>query len=172
MLFQGEEFGADTPFQYFTNHEEPELAQAVSEGRRTEFAAFGWKVADIPDPQDPETFSRSKLDWAELEREPHASLLAWHKQLISLRRGTPDFTDGRLDQVQVRSSDSEQWLTFRRGAYGIAVNLSQGTRTVPLAFPGTLVLASDTSSIIHETGIEMPPDSVVILRVIHNGKDI
>ncbi len=53
MLFQGEEFGADTPFQYFTNHEEPELARAVSEGRRKEFAAFGWKVADIPDPQDP-----------------------------------------------------------------------------------------------------------------------
>ena len=98
MLFQGEEFGADTPFQYFTNHEEPELARAVSEGRRREFAAFGWKAADIPDPQDPETFSRSKVNWTELEREPHASLLAWHKQLIALRRRTPEFADGRLDQ--------------------------------------------------------------------------
>jgi maltooligosyltrehalose trehalohydrolase len=172
MLFQGEEFGADTPFQYFTNHEEPELAKAVSEGRRKEFAAFGWKVADIPDPQDPETLSRSKINWAELEREPHASLLAWHKRLITLRRNTPDFTDGRLDRVEVQLSENEQWLTFRRGVYMIALNLSQGMRTVPLAFPGTLVLASDAGCMIHGTGVEMPSDSVAILRVINNGRDI
>jgi maltooligosyltrehalose trehalohydrolase len=172
MLFQGEEFGADTPFQYFTHHEEPELARAVSEGRRKEFAAFGWKAADIPDPQDPQTFSRSKLNWTELEREPHASLLAWHKQLIALRRNTPEFTDGRLDQVEVRLSESEQWLTFRRGEYAIAVNLSQETRTMPLAFPGALVLASEPDCILHKTSVEMPSDSVAILRVINNGRNI
>jgi maltooligosyltrehalose trehalohydrolase len=172
MLFQGEEFGADTPFQYFTNHEEPEVARAVSDGRRNEFAAFGWKVADIPDPQDPETFSRSKVNWTELEREPHASLLAWHKQLIALRRNTPEFTDGRLDRVEVQLSENDQWLTFRRGEYVIAVNLSQGMRTVPLAFPGKLVLASDAGCMIHESGLEMPSDSVAILRVINSGRDI
>ena len=172
MLFQGEEFGADTPFQYFTNHEEPDLARAVSEGRRKEFAAFGWKAADIPDPQDPETFSRSKINWAELEREPHTSLLAWHKQLIALRRRTPEFADGRLDQVEVRFSESEQWLAFRRGGYVIALNLSQETRRVPFAFPGALVLASEADCIIHKTSVEMPSDSVAILRVINNGRDI
>ena len=171
MLFQGEEFGADTAFQYFTNHEEPELAKAVSEGRRKEFAAFGWKAADIPDPQDPETFARSKLNWTELEREPHASLLAWHKQLIALRRNNPAFTDGRLDRVEVRFSESEQWLTFRRGGYVIALNLSQETRTVPLACPRALVLASEADCILHKTSVEMPSDSVAILRVIHNGRD-
>ena len=56
MLFQGEEWGASTPFQYFTDHPEPDLAKAVREGRRKEFAAFGWKPEDIPDPQAPETF--------------------------------------------------------------------------------------------------------------------
>jgi len=172
MLFQGEEFGADNPFQYFTNHEEPDLAQAVSEGRRREFVAFGWKVADIPDPQAPETFSRSKLNWTELEREPHASLLAWHKQLIALRRRTPEFADGRLDQVEVQLSESEHWLTFRRGGYVIAVNLSQETRIVPLAFPGELALASEVDCIIHENGVELPPDSVAILRAIDNERDI
>jgi len=172
MLFQGEEFGADTPFQYFTNHEEPDLARAVSEGRRKEFAAFGWKAADIPDPQDPETFSRSKINWAELERETHTSLLAWHKQLIALRRRTPEFADGRLDQVEVRFSESEQWLAFRRGGYVIALNLSQETRRVPFAFPGALVLASEADCIIHKTSVEMPSDSVAILRVINNGRDI
>ena len=172
MLFQGEEFGADAPFQYFTNHEEPDLAQAVSEGRRKEFAAFGWKAADIPDPQDPQTFLRSKLNWTELEREPHASLLAWHKQLIALRRNTPKFTDGRLDQVKVQFSESDQWLTFRRGDYFIVLNLSQETRVVPLVFPGTLVLASEAGCAIHEGAVEIPSDSVAILRVTGNGRDI
>src|SRR5208337_3917332 len=58
MLFQGEEWGASTPFQYFTDHPEPELGKAVSEGRCREFAAFGWKPQDVPDPQAPETFQR------------------------------------------------------------------------------------------------------------------
>ncbi|MGH9558730.1 MAG: malto-oligosyltrehalose trehalohydrolase, partial [Bryobacteraceae bacterium] len=65
MLFQGEEFGASTPFLYFTGHEDAEVARAVSEGRRKEFGAFGWKPDKIPDPGDPLTFLRSKLDWTE-----------------------------------------------------------------------------------------------------------
>ncbi|MGZ3678250.1 MAG: malto-oligosyltrehalose trehalohydrolase, partial [Ktedonobacterales bacterium] len=51
MLFQGEEWGATTPFQYFTDHQDANLARAVSEGRRNEFAAFGWNPDDVPDPQ-------------------------------------------------------------------------------------------------------------------------
>ncbi len=86
MLFQGEEWGASSPFQYFTDHEDAELGRAVSDGRRREFAAFGWDPDDVPDPQDPATFERSKLDWSELGREPHAELLAWHKALIARRR--------------------------------------------------------------------------------------
>src|SRR5262249_20097959 len=75
MVFHGEEWGASTPFQYFTDHENPALGRAVSDGRRREFAAFGLQAEDVPDPQAPETFHRSKLDWTELEREPHASVL-------------------------------------------------------------------------------------------------
>src|SRR5262249_49907677 len=67
LLFMGEEWGASTPFPYFTSHGDPELAQAVVAGRQREFAGFGWRGA-VPDPQDPETFLRSKLDWVERER--------------------------------------------------------------------------------------------------------
>jgi len=164
MLFQGEEFAAATPFQYFTNHEEPELARAVSEGRRKEFAAFGWNGHDTPDPQAPETFLRSKLDWIELEREPHASMLAWHRRLIGLRRSAPELTDGRLDRVEARFSEREQWLTFRRGEYMIAMNLSGQPRTAPIPFPGALVLASKADCITQETSVELPSESVAILR--------
>lgn len=66
LLFQGEEWAAGTPFQYFTDHPDPELGRAVSEGRRREFSYFGWEPQDVPDPQDPATYQRSKLDWSEV----------------------------------------------------------------------------------------------------------
>ena len=70
MLFQGEEWAASTPFQFFTSHPEPELGKATAEGRIAEFERMGWDPAVVPDPQDPETFLRSKLDWAELTDRP------------------------------------------------------------------------------------------------------
>ena len=75
MLFMGEEWGASTPFQFFSSHPEPELARATAEGRKAEFADHGWDADDIPDPQDPQTFQRSKLDWAEVDADEHAPLL-------------------------------------------------------------------------------------------------
>jgi 1,4-alpha-glucan branching enzyme len=74
LLFQGEEWGASSPFLYFTDHQDSELARAVTEGRRREFAAFGWRSEDVPDPQGRETFERSKLNWREPEEETHNDL--------------------------------------------------------------------------------------------------
>ncbi|HEV2318276.1 MAG TPA: malto-oligosyltrehalose trehalohydrolase, partial [Verrucomicrobiae bacterium] len=85
MLFQGEEWGASTPFFYFTDYQEPELANAVREGRCREFAAFGWKPENTADPQTPETFEQSKLNWDEISKPAHAEILDWHKRLIQLR---------------------------------------------------------------------------------------
>ncbi|RUQ98319.1 malto-oligosyltrehalose trehalohydrolase [Labedella endophytica] len=65
MLFMGEEWAASTPWQFFTSHPEPELGKATAEGRIAEFEKMGWDPDVVPDPQDPETFTRSKLDWAE-----------------------------------------------------------------------------------------------------------
>ncbi|CAM5562620.1 Malto-oligosyltrehalose trehalohydrolase OS=Streptomyces tendae OX=1932 GN=treZ PE=3 SV=1 [Streptomyces tendae] len=105
MLFMGEEWAAGTPWQFFTDHTDPELAKAVSDGRRREFAAHGWAEQDVPDPQDPATRDRSCLDWSEPEREPHARLLAWYRQLLALRRDQPALTDPDLADTKVANDD-------------------------------------------------------------------
>ena len=129
LLFQGEEYAATTPFLYFTNHDE-DLGRKVSEGRRREFAAFGWNPAEIPNPQDPATFESSKLDWTEMEREPHASIFQWHRRLIELRKSALELTDGRLNRVRVEVCEDEGKLTLRRGRVAVACNFFEDSVTV------------------------------------------
>ncbi|MDP9387879.1 MAG: malto-oligosyltrehalose trehalohydrolase, partial [Actinomycetota bacterium] len=160
MLFQGEEWGATTPFQYFTDHEDPELGRAVSEGRRREFASFGWDPVAVPDPQDRVTFERSKLNWGELEREPHRGLLEWHRHLIRLRQEVPALSDGRLDRVHCRYDEAEGWLVVERGAAAVAANL--GAADVELAVRGR-VLAASGGALPAEGGVRLAPDSVAVL---------
>ena len=127
MLFQGEEWGASTPFLYFTDHHDPELGRAVSEGRRREFASFGWRADDVPDPQAVETFERSKLDWDEREKPPHAELLDWHRSLIALRRLMPAGWP-----TAVTAFDDDGWIVVERGEWTIVVSLDGPWRDVPL----------------------------------------
>jgi maltooligosyltrehalose trehalohydrolase len=131
MLFQGEEWNASAPFQYFTDHSDPQLAEAVRNGRRAEFAAFGWKPAEIPDPQAEETFARSVLDWSELERAPHAEIFEWYSALARLRAQTPDLLDGRRDRVKVQFDETARWLTMQRGSITLQVNF----RDQPVQLP-------------------------------------
>ena len=165
LLFQGEEWGAATPFQYFTDHEDPALADAIRQGRRREFAAFGWDPAAIPDPQDPGTFQRSTLDWSELEREPHASLLDWHRRVVRLRQSQPALTDGRLTEVGVAFDETARWLVVQRGPIVVAANLGSAGRRVPLtsAEARELLLASACGIGLDSDGIWLPPDSVAIV---------
>lgn len=165
MLFQGEEWGASTPFHYFTDHEDPELGRAISEGRRHEFAAFGGAPEEIPDPQAPDTYARSKPDWSELEREPHASLLEWHRSLIRLRRRLTALSDGRLDEVRVRVDEEARWLIMERGPVTVACNLSAAVQRIPLGKerPNHVILASDGPIKTIPGAIELPRDSVVLL---------
>lgn len=90
MLFMGEEFAAATPFQFFCDFQ-GELATAVTEGRSREFAGFREFAspaaqARIPDPNNPATFERCKLDWDCLNQSPHKSWLKYYQQLLALRR--------------------------------------------------------------------------------------
>ena len=163
MLFQGEEWGATTPFQYFTGHADPALGQQVSAGRREEFAAFGWDPADVPDPQDPATFERSKLDWTERSAGRHAGLLAWHRELIALRRRVPEFTDPRLDRVRTDYDQQAGWLTVRRGPVMVVINLGTGNWTYPASREAVLLAASDSRVGRSEKGVTLPPDTVAIL---------
>jgi len=148
MLFQGEEWAASTPFQYFTDHGDAELGRAVSEGRRREFAAFGWEPDDVPDPQDPETFRRSHLDWDELGRSPHAEVLAWHRELIRLRREVPALAGNDFDDVDVRWDESAGWLVVERGPLSVVCNLSGSERAVPLRDGGKSVVPAETVLIV------------------------
>ncbi len=164
MLFQGEEWGARSPFQYFTDHGDPGLGRMVSEGRRHEFAAFGWDPARVPDPQDPATFERSRLDWAELREQPQAGLLAWHRELIALRRRIPALTDPRLDRIAADCDEDAGWLTVRRGPVLVTANLGIAPWTCPVAPAAELLAASDPRVAPTAAGLVLPPDAAAILE--------
>ncbi|HVF74235.1 MAG TPA: malto-oligosyltrehalose trehalohydrolase [Acidimicrobiales bacterium] len=156
MLFQGEEWGATTPFLYFTDHDDADLGAAVSEGRRSEFASFGWKPDDVPDPQDPATFQRSKLDWSTADDD----LLDWHRGLIALRRSVPGLLDYRLDAVDVDYDEVARWLVLRRPGVTVACNV--GDSAVDVAAAGDVVLSAGEVKAGDGT-VHLPPDSVAIL---------
>lgn len=166
MLFQGEEWGASTPFQYFTDHAEPELANAVRIGRRKEFAAFGWKPEEVPDPQARETFERSKLNWSELKNDSHATLLDWHRQLIRLRKNEPVLANGRRDLVHTHFDEAAQWLLVERGPITIAGNFSKHSQQVPLRSGKHRILLASDPAIAETNGkLKLTPETVAILKL-------
>ncbi len=162
MLFQGEEFAASTPFQYFTHHDDPELARSVSDGRRNEFKAFGWNPEDVPDPQDRATFERSKLNWSEIETGLHADMLRWYKTLIGLRRSCGSLSDGSMDQVQVRFDERAQWFAIRRGDIETVCNLASHSQTLPLTIGAIDMVGSEIGCRLRGETVELPAESVAI----------
>ncbi|WP_194861052.1 malto-oligosyltrehalose trehalohydrolase [Dietzia sp. SYD-A1] len=143
MLFQGEEWGARTPFCFFTSHPEPDLAEAVRRGRTREFAEMGWDPATVADPQDPETFRRSVLDRSEQSEDQHAGILRGYRALIALRRAEPELSDPWLGAVRVRcgvEADDGRWLIVHRGSLALVVNLGTEPSRVPVT--GDEVLTS------------------------------
>ena len=167
LLFQGEELGAATPFLYFANHSDTELARAVSEGRRNEFAAWGWKSEDIPDPEDPATFLRSKLPCIDPDNESQSSLIEWHRRLIALRRAEPDLTDARLDRMDVLFSEEWRWLALRRGTITVVCNLFPREQKITLPSTGALLLSSSPECRVEHSAVELPSDAVAILKSPH-----
>ncbi len=166
MLFMGEEWGAGTPWQFFTSHPEPELATATAEGRKAEFAHHGWDAAAVPDPQDPETFSRSKLDWSEVDREPHRGLLDIHQRLLALRRAEPALTNPALGRVQVRHDEPARWLVVHRGDLRIVCNLSDRDQTIELCdHISTILFGTGEAPSTVDGRITLPAESAAVVRV-------
>jgi maltooligosyltrehalose trehalohydrolase len=163
MLFQGEEWGATSPFCYFTDHHDAELGRAVGEGRRREFEAFGWDPESVPDPQAVETFEMSVLNWRELDEPLHRELLDWYRALISLRRDTPELNDGRRDLVDLKCDDEARWLVMTRGPITVAANFSDAVVAVPIA-GGDIVLTSAEEPEVADGAVELGPESVTIFR--------
>ena len=137
LLFQGEEWGTQRPFLFFTDHS-AELGAAVTRGRRAEFATHGWAElygpdTTIPDPQALDTFAASRLDWDEPTSPAHAPLLGWYRTLLRLRRE-------HLGEARQEFSTAHGpgWFSFRNGPLRVTVAAHADT-TVPAA--GSLVAA-------------------------------
>jgi maltooligosyltrehalose trehalohydrolase len=167
LLFQGQEFLASSPFQFFTDHDE-DLGRAVTAGRREEFADFSAfrdpeTRSRIPDPQAETTFLRSKLDYSGSAREPGASALALHRDLLALRRGDPVLrayrrrrlplearVEGDVLVVRLRAGENERALVWNRGS-------------APCSMPdgGHLVVAS--RPIDSTYGADVPPRAAAFI---------
>ncbi|MEO8555322.1 MAG: malto-oligosyltrehalose trehalohydrolase [Actinomycetota bacterium] len=165
MLFMGEEWAASTPWQYFTSHEEPDLAEAIRMGRRREFASHGWAEDDIPDPQDPSTVSVSTLDWAELSTPPHVGMLSWYRSLLDLRRAEPCLSDPRLDRVTVTYDAAARWVVVTRGSLRVICNLASEAQVVPLDADVVSLLLKSWDGILDISSPELPSESVAVVRV-------
>jgi maltooligosyltrehalose trehalohydrolase len=165
MLFMGEEWGARTPWQYFTDHTDPELAEAVRRGRRREFAEHGRSEQEVPDPQSPATRDRSCLDWTEPELPPHRELLAWHRDLLALRHRHPYLARTPLGEAEVSYDEAARRLVLRNGPLHVAVNLSDQAATVPAhAGDARLVAAWDATAAYAEGVLHLPPRSAAVLE--------
>jgi maltooligosyltrehalose trehalohydrolase len=147
MLFQGEEWGASTPFLYFTDHENNDLGRLVAEGRSKEFSGFRWQGA-VPNPQEAETFTRSKLNWAELSQPPHAMLFDWYRRLIQLRRDKlvePREALSAATKAVVKFNAEAAWLNFSHNGVLVMLNLGTVAQIVPMPKgEWHLVLSSDS----------------------------
>ena len=164
MLFMGEEWAASSPFQFFTSHPEPELGRVTAEGRIEEFARMGWDPAVVPDPQDPETFERSKLDWLELHGARHAVLLDVYRRLARLRRSLPELTDPAFRSLTAVADEETQVFTLRRGDLLIAVNLGSAPATVPES--GELLFTTPTAATVGVDGLRLPAHAGALLRPV------
>ena len=164
MLFMGEEWGASTPWQYFTDHPDPDLAEAVRQGRRNEFASHGWDREEVPDPQSPDTVERSRLDWSEPTKEPHARLLAWYRDLIRLRHERFDLGDPRLDRIQVTHDEPAHTVLVGRGRHAIAVNVGDARAELEVAASGLeVLLAWEPTTTVEQGVLSLPPRSAAVL---------
>ncbi len=151
MLFMGEEFAASSPFLYFADHEDEEMRRLVSEGRKRDFALFFGD--EVPNPEDIETFNKSKLNWDEINTGKHAEMLGWTKALIKLRRCTVALNDGNMHHLMVSSDDKRMTLVMQREEARILVNLG----TEPQSFD---LLDGECLCLISRLGIESASDAI------------
>jgi maltooligosyltrehalose trehalohydrolase len=156
MLFMGEEYGERAPFQFFTDHIDEKIAVATREGRRREFSAFAdFSAEEVPDPQDPATFERSKLT-----RDADPALADLYAKLLQVRRELPAGRD--VDAVDC--DGSVPWLRVRRGPFTLACNFADASATVPVAEASEIVLATHDGARLGDGGVSLPARAGALLR--------
>ncbi|HWM03730.1 MAG TPA: malto-oligosyltrehalose trehalohydrolase [Actinophytocola sp.] len=160
MIFMGEEWAASSPWQFFASFEDPDLAAAVRNGRREEFAEHGWGASEVPDPMAVGTVLNSTLRWAELHKPEHRRVYETYRALIALRRTYPELADPRLDHFQVDAADN--WLVLHRGTRRVVVNLGTTEAKILLdTQPGPPLLASAVPELTG-THVRIPAESFAI----------
>ncbi|MBG6053788.1 maltooligosyltrehalose trehalohydrolase [Salinibacterium sp. CAN_S4] len=163
MVFMGEEWGASTPWQFFTSHPEPELGTATAEGRIAEFEKMGWDPDLVPDPQDLSTFTNSKLDWSELDEPAHARLYSLYQRLIALRRELPGLTDPAFDSITCEFDEAAKWFRMDRPGVSVLINFSNEALDVP-APAGDVLLATSGSPAVESGSIALTAHSAAVIR--------
>lgn len=134
MLFMGEEYGEDAPFQYFISHTDDDLVQAVREGRKREFAAFHLE-GDPPDAASRDTFNNCVLNWDQRNAGHHGALRAFYKSLIEIRRSLPAFANFDRDALEVNYDDSDRWFIVRRWRDNDEVLICMNWNLNPITLP-------------------------------------
>ena len=142
------------------------MARLVSEGRKKEFAAFGWEPESIPDPESKDTFERSKLKWDEPSKAEHAEMLEWYRTLIRLRRSTPCLNNGEAGNINVDFEEAENWLRFDRGEVSVFCNLGSHSRDFEVAGGTLILLASREGARREGTSLTVPANAVVVARQV------
>ncbi len=117
LLFMGQEWATSSPFQFFTDHNE-ELGRLVTEGRKKEFEGFSGFKGDVPDPQDPSTFDRSRLNWDEIDEEQHRGTLNLYRDLLAERK--------KLSRPARAVARGPRGLEVRRGDHLLLVAFGEG----------------------------------------------
>ncbi len=164
LVFAGEEWGASTPFQYFTDHEDEALAASVRDGRRREFAELHRDGIEVPDPQDPATFERSRLNWEEPMRTSYARTLAWYRELIAFRASHPARSDEIRPDVTV--DPPRRWISMTRSGLRVVANLGAEGRTVPLGSDSQwrVALRSQDGVGLNDDQLRLPGWSAAVLE--------
>jgi len=182
LLFMGEEYGDTAPFQYFTSHGDPELAEAVRNGRRREFSEFGWR-GEIPDPQSSTTFENSKLKHSLKGMEPHRTLFHFYQELIRLRC---QLDLGSAWERKITQNDHQPVITmirhkercsalalafhFGREPQSVSLPLPEGTWTVLMNSADEHWLGAASPNLreidarISPTSLELQPRSFLVLE--------
>ncbi|SEM34697.1 maltooligosyl trehalose hydrolase [Stigmatella aurantiaca] len=167
LLFMGQEWNASTPFLYFTDHN-AELGKLVTEGRRKEFAGFSrFKGTTVPDPQAQDTFERSRLNWAEAEKPPHAGVRALYRELLRLRATEPALKERRRGGYALQTLGQDALvLEYKAAGQSLLVVLNiRGTleHRLPAGAPAEVVLWSEASRFGGAS--EAPPVRDGVLRL-------
>jgi maltooligosyltrehalose trehalohydrolase len=159
MLFMGEEYGEEAPFQFFTDHIEKKIAEATRKGRRREFEDFVEFAGEVPDPQDPATFERSKLT-----RDGDPAIGALYGRLFELRRELAAAPGGAA-VADVEFDEEERWLWLRRGDHEIVCNFADHEQWVPCT-ARDIVLVTDPEAAVEADGetVLLPALAGAVLR--------